>query len=120
MKPPLAYRPDVDGLRAIAVLSVLLYHLGVPPIGGGFVGVDIFFVISGYLITGIILSEIAAADFSLIGFYGRRARRLLPALIATIGLSFVLAALLFAPEDLRRASIAAVGALLGVSNVAFW
>ena len=120
MKPALEYRPDVDGLRAVAVLAVLLYHLGVPPVSGGFVGVDIFFVISGYLITGIILSEAAASRFSFADFYARRVRRLLPALIAAIALTFLLAAVLFAPEDLRRASVSTVAALLGASNISFW
>jgi len=68
----LSYRPDIDGLRAIAVLSVLLFHAGVPGFSGGYVGVDIFFVISGYLITGIIYKEIALKRFSLTHFYERR------------------------------------------------
>ncbi len=120
MKPALAYRPDIDGLRAVAVLAVLFYHLHIWPFGGGFVGVDVFFVISGYLITGIILSETAALTFSFADFYERRARRLGPALIAVIAASFVVAALIFEPGDLRRASIATITALLGVSNISFW
>src|SRR4051794_27266131 len=120
MKPGIEYRPDIDGLRAIAVLAVLLYHLGVPPFSGGFVGVDIFFAISLYLISGIILSDAAAQRFSFADFYARRARRLLPALIATIALSFVAAAVLFAPEDLERLGISAAAALVGLSNISFW
>ena len=73
----LAYRSDIDGLRAIAVLAVVLYHYGIGPLQGGFVGVDIFFVISGYLITGIIHKEIARGDFTFAGFYERRIRRIL-------------------------------------------
>src|SRR5260370_38993058 len=74
-----SYRPDVDGLRAIAILSVVLYHAGVPFITGGFTGVDIFFVISGYLIGGHIYSSLCAGSFSYLGFYQRRAKRILPA-----------------------------------------
>ena len=86
----LAYRPDIDGLRAIAVLSVVLFHARVPFIPGGFVGVDIFFVISGYLITvGLI------KDTSIVRFYQRRARRILPALFCTLLVS-ILAGLLMA------------------------
>lgn len=120
MKPLLEYRLDIDGMRAVAVLGVLFYHLGVPPFGGGFVGVDIFFVISGYLISGIILAEAADGRFSFADFYTRRARRLLPALIATIAASFAAAAVLLSPEDLRRAALSTVAALFGVSNILFW
>lgn len=76
------YRPEIDGLRAVAVIPVILFHAGVEACGGGFVGVDIFFVISGYLITGIIFEEIRTGHFSLARFYERRARRILPALLA--------------------------------------
>lgn len=85
------YRPEIDGLRAIAVLPVILFHAGFEWFSGGFVGVDVFFVISGYLITTIIISEMAEEKFSIVNFYERRARRILPALfflmIATIPLS---------------------------------
>jgi len=76
----LAYRPEIDGLRAVAVLPVVFYHVGVSAFGGGFVGVDVFFVISGYLITGILKRELEADSFSLTGFYKRRVRRIVPAL----------------------------------------
>src|SRR6185312_15061934 len=65
----LRYRPDIDGLRAIAVVPVVLYHYGVPGFGGGFVGVDIFFVISGYLITSLINGDVSRGDFSILRFY---------------------------------------------------
>lgn len=74
------YRTEIDGLRALAVLPVILFHAGFEIFSGGFVGVDIFFVISGYLITTIILSERDAGRFSVLRFYERRARRILPAL----------------------------------------
>jgi peptidoglycan/LPS O-acetylase OafA/YrhL len=78
------YRADIDGLRAVAILSVLLYHAGFEFAGGGFVGVDVFFVVSGYLITSLIASEHAAGHFSVVGFYERRIRRLFPALFVVI------------------------------------
>lgn len=74
------YRPEIDGLRAIAVLPVILFHAGLPFFDGGFIGVDIFFVISGFLITSIILRELQLKQFSIVKFYERRARRILPAL----------------------------------------
>ena len=74
------YRREIDGLRALAVLPVLLFHAGFESFGGGYIGVDIFFVISGYLITSIILGELQTGTFSIIKFYERRARRILPAL----------------------------------------
>ena len=77
-----SYRPDIDGLRAVAVIPVVLFHVGVPIFSGGFVGVDVFFVISGYLITSIILPEIEAHRFSIATFYERRVRRIFPALVS--------------------------------------
>ena len=79
-----SYRPEIDGLRALAVLSVIFFHGGIETFKGGFVGVDIFFVVSGYLITTLILKDIENKKFSLSYFYERRARRILPALIITI------------------------------------
>ena len=74
------YRHEIDGLRAIAVIPVILFHAGLPYFSGGFVGVDVFFVISGYLITSILVRDIRVGTFSLTDFYERRARRILPAL----------------------------------------
>ena len=74
------YRAEIDGLRALAVMPIILFHAGFASFSGGFVGVDIFFVISGYLITMIVLSQIEKGEFSLVNFYERRARRILPAL----------------------------------------
>jgi peptidoglycan/LPS O-acetylase OafA/YrhL len=84
-----AYREDIDWLRAIAVLAVVAFHFEAPAVFGGFVGVDIFFVISGYLITGIIQSEVTAGTFSFAQFYERRVRRLLPALYAMVALTAI-------------------------------
>ncbi|HXE87179.1 MAG TPA: acyltransferase, partial [Hyphomicrobiaceae bacterium] len=78
------YRPEIDGLRALAVAPVILFHAGFPMFQGGYVGVDVFFVISGYLITTIISYEIERNDFSIIRFYERRARRILPALFLVV------------------------------------
>lgn len=77
----LNYRPEIDGLRAVAVLPVILFHAGFSLFSGGYVGVDVFFVISGYLITSLLLSEFEQGTFSIYRFYERRARRILPALL---------------------------------------
>ncbi|WP_370599545.1 acyltransferase family protein [Pseudomonas nitroreducens] len=114
------YRPDIDGLRAIAVLAVILYHFKIPFFKGGFVGVDVFFVISGYLITKGILNQQYKNRFDFGDFYTRRVRRLIPALLATIASSFLAAALLFSPEDFKQMSGSTVYALAGISNFFFW
>jgi peptidoglycan/LPS O-acetylase OafA/YrhL len=75
----IAYRPDIDGLRAVAVIAILLFHFDERWLPGGFVGVDIFFVISGFLITSLIIGERSAGEFSFSGFYVRRIRRIVPA-----------------------------------------
>ena len=98
----LGYRPDIDGLRAFAVVAVILFHLEFDAFSGGFVGVDIFFVISGFLITRLILGQVETGRFSFSTFYLRRLRRLFPAFFATLVTSFVAAALLFGPQDLER------------------
>ena len=112
-----SYRPDIDGLRALAVLPVLLYHAGIPGFSGGFIGVDIFFVISGFLITGIIAREIDAGEFSIIKFYERRARRILPALLAMIAFVLVMASWLFLPSDLEGVAPSALAAIGFLANV---
>jgi peptidoglycan/LPS O-acetylase OafA/YrhL len=80
----MTYRPDIDGLRAVAVLAVIGFHAFPGWVPGGFVGVDVFFVISGYLISGLIIDETSQGRFSIITFYARRARRIFPALIAVL------------------------------------
>ena len=113
------YRPEIDGLRALAVLPVILYHAGIEIFKGGFVGVDIFFVISGYLITTIILKDIKKNKFSLAFFYQRRARRILPALIVTISLSLPFALFLLPPDDLKNFSNSIISSLTFWSNFQF-
>ncbi len=114
------YRPEVDGLRAVAVLAVLLFHGGVPGFRGGFVGVDVFFVISGYLITRLILGELEAGRFRFGRFYGRRARRLFPAMFATLAATFVASLFILSPSHLQEASLSLIHALFSLSNVLFW
>lgn len=114
------YRPDIDGLRAIAVISVILYHFKVGLFSGGFVGVDIFFVISGYLITKGMLEKHNSRNFSFSDFYTRRIRRLIPALLITIIVSYAAAFILFSPTDFKQMSGSTVYALSGLSNVFFW
>lgn len=114
------HRADIDGLRALAVLPVLFFHADWPGFDGGFVGVDIFFVISGYLITGILLREAEEGRFSIAAFYERRARRILPALFAMILAVAVAAALLMAPSDFGDAGASIVSNAFFASNFFFW
>ncbi|UVO50748.1 acyltransferase [Sphingomonas sp. SUN019] len=114
------YRPDIDGLRAIAVTSVVLYHAGVPFLQSGFVGVDIFFVISGFLIGGIIYRGASADTFSFATFYARRARRILPALLAVIVATMLAGAILLSPAEYTGLSKSAAAAAGAVSNIRFW
>ena len=113
------YRPDIDGLRAAAVLLVLLFHAEIPGFEGGFVGVDIFFVISGFLITSILLRDIEAGRFSIREFYRRRAKRIMPALIAVWAAVFGVGMLVLLPSDLTKLAISLGGSALFVSNWVF-
>jgi peptidoglycan/LPS O-acetylase OafA/YrhL len=97
-----AYRPDVDGLRAIAVLAVVIFHAAPDLVTGGFAGVDVFFVISGYLISGIILRALAQDNFSLLDFYVRRARRIFPALVLMLGAVLAAGWLVLLPDEYKR------------------
>ncbi len=113
------YRPDIDGLRAIAVGAVVLFHAGFTALSGGFVGVDVFFVISGYLITANLHGDLLRGRFSILGFYERRARRILPALFVMIAASGV-GALMFLPNDLKLFGESAVFTVLSLSNLFFF
>ncbi|MFM5886542.1 MAG: acyltransferase family protein [Novosphingobium sp.] len=115
-----AYRRDIDGLRALAILPVVLFHTHVPGFSGGFVGVDIFFVISGFLITGIIAREIDCAAFSLIHFYERRARRILPALLVMMAAVLAASAWLYLPDDFAAVPRSALLTLAFLANVWFF
>lgn len=111
----------VDGLRALAVLSVIFFHFGIFGFSGGYIGVDIFFVISGFLITRIIVAEIELTrKFSFINFYKRRVRRLFPALLFVLLLTSLAALLLFTPENLVQYGGSLASAALSVSNILFW
>ena len=115
-----SYRPDIDGLRAIAVLSVIGYHLGHRFFPGGFLGVDIFFVISGYLITSILWREVVDGRFSVARFYDRRIRRIMPALLAVLAVTTVAALLVLLPADLIGYARSLIATLLFAANVYFW
>lgn len=120
LRPRLGYRPDIDGLRALAIAAVVLFHYRVPGFSGGFVGVDVFFVISGYLITGLILKEAAESRFSLRSFYERRIRRIFPALFAMLAVATVAAALLFFPVSFARFGKSLLATAAFASNFEFW
>jgi peptidoglycan/LPS O-acetylase OafA/YrhL len=115
-----SHRPEIDGLRAVAVLPVILFHAHVPGFSGGFVGVDVFFVISGFLITTIIAEALDDGRFSFLDFYARRARRILPALTVVVLATLPAAWLIMLPEGFKQfaKSVAAVGGFS--SNVLFW
>lgn len=114
------YRREIDGLRALAVLPVILFHAGFETFSGGFVGVDVFFVISGYLITTIILAELKQGKFSIINFYERRARRILPALFLVMFVCMPFAWLWLMPSDMKDFSQSLIAVSLFSSNILFW
>jgi peptidoglycan/LPS O-acetylase OafA/YrhL len=117
-RPP--YRADIDGLRAIAVVAVIVYHFWERALPGGFLGVDVFFVISGFLITRILVRESEAGDYSIARFYDRRIRRIMPALLAVIAASIGAAWLLFLAADARPFAESVVATLGFGSNIHFW
>jgi peptidoglycan/LPS O-acetylase OafA/YrhL len=114
------HRREIDGLRAIAVLPVLFFHAGLQGFGGGYVGVDIFFVISGFLITSIIIEEKRAGTFALVDFYERRARRILPALFVVMATCLPFAWGWMFPDEMRDFSRSLMGVSAFVSNILFW
>ncbi len=116
----IGYRREIDGLRALAVLSVIVFHAGFAPASGGFAGVDVFFVISGYLITSIIVAETASGSFTLSGFYERRARRILPALFVMLVVCLPMAWVWLLPQDMNAFAEALIWVSLFASNIFFW
>jgi len=114
------FRPDIEGLRAIAVIAVVLYHAGIPGVGGGYIGVDVFFVISGFLITGLLWREVTTTNTVALGrFYAARARRLLPAAAAVGVLTAIAAAVVLPPLQARRVFMDGIASALYVGNYRF-
>jgi peptidoglycan/LPS O-acetylase OafA/YrhL len=114
------YRPDIDGLRAVAVLGVLFYHYGATWLPGGFTGVDVFFVISGYLITSILLREIEDGNFSVFKFYARRIRRIVPALLVVLLFTVATGYLILLPGDYADVGASTAYAAAGLGNLFFY
>ena len=114
------YRAEIDGLRALALLPVILFHAGFELFSGGFVGVDVFFVISGYLITTIIIEDIENKRFSIVKFYERRARRILPALFFMMFVCSLFAWIWMPPKQMIDFSKSLVAVSLFISNILFW
>ena len=116
----MTYRPEIDGLRAISIIPVIFYHAGFDLFSGGFLGVDIFFVLSGYLITTILINDLDNKKFSLLYFYERRIRRIIPALFFVTFVSIPFAWMWLLPVQMEdfASSVASVG--LFSSNILFW
>lgn len=114
------YRKDIDGLRSLAILPVIFFHAHLGFFKGGYVGVDIFFVISGYLITGILARECELGRFSLLNFYDRRVRRIFPALFLVFALTTLVSMFVMLPSEFARYGQSLLGACLFASNIVFW
>ncbi|MDX2367595.1 MAG: acyltransferase family protein [Colwellia sp.] len=114
------YRTDIDGLRAIAVLSVILFHINSNILPGGFIGVDIFFVISGYLISLHIFNEMDAGCFSLQEFYRRRIKRIMPAMIVVVAFTLIFSQIVMLPNDSVNVAESSIWSLLSIANIYFW
>lgn len=117
---PVGYRSDIDGLRAIAVVPVVLYHAGISTLSGGFVGVDVFFVISGFLITSMLVADIDRSQFSIIAFYERRARRIFPALFFLLLVALVAFFVILDPLDFKSFAKSVVSTVAFSSNIVFY
>jgi peptidoglycan/LPS O-acetylase OafA/YrhL len=118
--PRAAFRPDIEGLRGVAVLLVVLYHVGIPWVPGGYVGVDVFFVLSGYLISGLVIREVESTGrLNVAAFYGRRARRLLPASVLVVLTTLLAGWLLYSPTELETLASSSAAASAYVSNFFF-
>ena len=114
------YRPDIDGLRAIAVLAVILFHAFPNWIGGGFIGVDVFFVISGYLISTILIDNLAKNTFSVSEFYARRIKRIFPALIIVLAFCFVLGWFVLSPLEYKQLGKHIFASAIFIQNIILW
>jgi peptidoglycan/LPS O-acetylase OafA/YrhL len=114
------YKPAIDGLRALAVVSVLLFHANAPFLPGGYIGVDVFFIISGYLITSLICQEYGAGRFTLTGFYVRRIRRIFPALVLVLLSTTAVSMIIMLPPDSIRFGSSVIASVLFYSNFYFW
>ncbi|MDY7577598.1 acyltransferase [Herbaspirillum sp. RTI4] len=114
------YRPDIDGLRAVAILSVIFYHAFPSLLQGGFVGVDIFFVISGYLITKLILQSLYLEQFSVKGFYVRRIKRIFPSLIVVLATCLVLGWFFMLFDEYKMLAKSVIAGTLFYSNIYFF
>ena len=114
------YRPDIDGLRAVAVLLVVIFHAFPELKGGGFIGVDVFFVISGFLITGIIVNDLERGRFSFKGFYARRIKRIYPALLVVLLVCFVSGWYLLLPDEFESLGKHIAGGAGFVANLVLW
>jgi len=114
------YRRDIDGLRAVAVMSVVLFHAGFESLAGGYVGVDVFFVISGYLIGAIVLKELEWGSFTFRSFYERRVRRILPALFTVLIVTGIAGYFFLLPDELMALAQASLATLFFGSNIYFW
>ncbi len=116
----ITYRPDIDGLRALAIIPVLLFHLGANWLPGGFLGVDVFFVISGYLITSIILKDHDSGRFSYTNFWMRRIRRIFPLLAIMVIVTLIVSYFLTFKPDLQSIGKVGLSSIFSVANMALW
>src|ERR1700690_1640793 len=115
-----SYRPDIDGLRAVAIIAVVAFHARLTGFSGGFIGVDVFLVISGYLIGSLVYRDVSESRFSLLHFYERRAKRILPALLAVLFVCNLIAFVLLSPLELRGYCAQSFSAVTSTSNIYYW